>query len=494
MLSGFKVEKCEIQCRLAQGRIKLQRNKRQLQLRANRKEVAELLGGGKQDSARIRVEGVIREELILQAYEILELYLELITVRAQLISKTKEIPRDMVEAISSVVYAAERIGGDLQEMQALRKMFESKYGKEYIKEATSDATCNKWQVNQNLISCLLVEAPAPEKKLATLSEIAQEYRVEWDSSRAEREMLPPKPVISYTPPASPSLASGPAPPQANWNNPQPIQNYASNAAPANHYAAPQGPPVPYTNAAQAAAAAAHAAMLAKAAAEYAAQFAMFQTGVAAPGAAGPSVQLPRSPLTVNTLPGGQMLPHPVPAPGSAPAVHAAGQVERKPGPNGQHLVSQQQGLCHSDSAIQRAYDAAQGPPSKILPPSAPDASVADHNVISYIPLPSAPAPGSSDPHQNAAGYTPPPYVPVEAPAMPPHTQLGADNHHASEADQARPLPLPPATSSLPVPPQGVAPAFTLPPPPTSRSLLPPATEPEDEYEALTKRLNALKNG
>lgn len=32
----------------------------------------------------------------MQAYEILELYLELMTVRVQLIAKTKEIPRDMV--------------------------------------------------------------------------------------------------------------------------------------------------------------------------------------------------------------------------------------------------------------------------------------------------------------------------------------------------------------------------------------------------------------
>lgn len=36
--------------------------------------------------------------------------MELLAVRAQLVAKTKEIPRDMVEAISSVIYAAERVG------------------------------------------------------------------------------------------------------------------------------------------------------------------------------------------------------------------------------------------------------------------------------------------------------------------------------------------------------------------------------------------------
>lgn len=37
-----------------------------------RKEVAELLRGGKQEYARIRVEGVIRENLLMHASEILE--------------------------------------------------------------------------------------------------------------------------------------------------------------------------------------------------------------------------------------------------------------------------------------------------------------------------------------------------------------------------------------------------------------------------------------
>ncbi len=46
----------------------------------------------------------------MQAYEILELYMELLAVRAQLIAKTREVPRDMVEAVSSTIYAAERVG------------------------------------------------------------------------------------------------------------------------------------------------------------------------------------------------------------------------------------------------------------------------------------------------------------------------------------------------------------------------------------------------
>jgi BASS family bile acid:Na+ symporter/vacuolar protein sorting-associated protein IST1 len=45
---------------------------------------------------------------------------------------------------------------DIPELGVLRGMFASKYGKEYASEAASDTTCTKWQVNPNLIRCLLV--------------------------------------------------------------------------------------------------------------------------------------------------------------------------------------------------------------------------------------------------------------------------------------------------------------------------------------------------
>lgn len=57
--------------------------------------------------------------------------------------------------------------------------------------------------------CLSIEAPPPEDKLATLSDIAQEYGVEWDAHTAARDMLPsgPPPGIP-PPPGNPSGAWG----------------------------------------------------------------------------------------------------------------------------------------------------------------------------------------------------------------------------------------------------------------------------------------------
>ncbi len=47
---------------------------------------------------------------------------------------------------------------DVPELLSLRQLFQSKYSKEYVQEASSDVTCSKWQVNTNLIRCLLVRA------------------------------------------------------------------------------------------------------------------------------------------------------------------------------------------------------------------------------------------------------------------------------------------------------------------------------------------------
>lgn len=44
---------------------------------------------------------------------------------------------------------------------------------EYVGEACSDVSCNRWMVNENLRHCLTIEPPEPALKLETLSEIAQ---------------------------------------------------------------------------------------------------------------------------------------------------------------------------------------------------------------------------------------------------------------------------------------------------------------------------------
>ena len=57
------------------------------------------------------MEAVIRENLTLQAYDIIELFLELVSVRVPLMEKAKEMPPDMMEAICSLIYAGGHTAG-----------------------------------------------------------------------------------------------------------------------------------------------------------------------------------------------------------------------------------------------------------------------------------------------------------------------------------------------------------------------------------------------
>ncbi|KAL5984156.1 hypothetical protein ACLOJK_018258 [Asimina triloba] len=70
-------------------RIKLLRNRREIQLKQMRRDIAKLLETGQDATARIRVEHIIREENMMAAQEIIELFCELISVRLPIIETQK---------------------------------------------------------------------------------------------------------------------------------------------------------------------------------------------------------------------------------------------------------------------------------------------------------------------------------------------------------------------------------------------------------------------
>ncbi|CAK9876214.1 unnamed protein product [Sphagnum jensenii] len=183
---GFKVSKCKTLLRLATARIKLIRNKRDSQVKQLRKDIAQLLTSGQEPSARIRVEHVIREENIMAAYDILELFCELIVVRLPIIDSQRLCPMDLKEAISSLIFASPRCA-DLPELLQIRTVFAAKYGKEFAAAACElRPDC---AVNRRIIEKLSVRAPSGEVKLKLMKEIAAEYNVAWDPSGAEAELL-----------------------------------------------------------------------------------------------------------------------------------------------------------------------------------------------------------------------------------------------------------------------------------------------------------------
>ncbi|XP_057490352.1 uncharacterized protein LOC130776220 [Actinidia eriantha] len=185
---GFKAAKCKTLLKLTIPRIKLLRNRREIQIKQMRRDIAKLLETGQEATARIRVEHIIREEKMMAAQEIIELFCELITVRLPIIEVQRECPLDLKEAISSVCFAAPRCA-DLPELLQAQMLFAAKYGKEFVSSATE--LMPECGVNRQLIELLSIRAPDPDVKLNLLKEIAEEHELDWDPAASETELLKP---------------------------------------------------------------------------------------------------------------------------------------------------------------------------------------------------------------------------------------------------------------------------------------------------------------
>ncbi|GET89399.1 hypothetical protein, conserved [Leishmania tarentolae] len=184
---GFDPVKVRANIRMATTRLGMQKNKLVNSVKTQRRGVAELLALEKYDSARIRVENCIREDVNIEGYEVLSLFLDLLANRVQLIAESKPIktdknkkdpnsacPPELKEAITSVLWASARIGDSVPELVALRKMFESKFGREFVDMSMSNA---EFSVNQRMMERLGMYTPPNDKCIAYLTSIASEFQL-----------------------------------------------------------------------------------------------------------------------------------------------------------------------------------------------------------------------------------------------------------------------------------------------------------------------------
>ncbi|XP_021753735.1 IST1-like protein [Chenopodium quinoa] len=227
---GVLGTRCKTCLNLAISRIKLLQNRRDAQLKQMRKEIAQFLLTGQEAIARIRVEHVIREQNIWEAYEILEMLCEFILARVPVLESQRQCPSELQEAIASVIFAAPRCS-DLPDLLQVKNLFTSKYGKEFI-SAVSELRPDT-SVNRTIIENLSVNAPSAQLKLKLLKEIAKEFNVNWDSSETEAEFQKKHDDLldgRRTIPVDPSLSA------------PPIQALHRNSSPSN-VAQPVTPPV-----------------------------------------------------------------------------------------------------------------------------------------------------------------------------------------------------------------------------------------------------------
>ena len=151
--------------------------------KTQRRAMAQLLEQGKIDSARIRVENIIRSDIITELHEMLELYCELLLARAGLVDASPTCDPGLEEAVQSIVYAAPKT--EIKELQTVRGLLAEKFGKEFVVRAMEDVD---GRVSKGVVRKLSVRPPSEELVQGYLEEIAKAYGVNWPR-RAEEDGL-----------------------------------------------------------------------------------------------------------------------------------------------------------------------------------------------------------------------------------------------------------------------------------------------------------------
>ncbi|KAJ2842193.1 Vacuolar protein sorting-associated protein ist1, partial [Coemansia brasiliensis] len=173
-MPSFPLNKFKTELKLASNRLQFLQAKQQSLSAKARRDIALLLENGKLASAEIRVESIIRDDLHIEAMEIVELFCELLHARAAIIDQATELDRGLCEAVHSVIYASSRI--QVKELPHIRDILGLKYGKELVKNALVNAD---ELVNGKLLKKLSLDPPAPKLVQLYLKEIAAAYSVDW---------------------------------------------------------------------------------------------------------------------------------------------------------------------------------------------------------------------------------------------------------------------------------------------------------------------------
>lgn len=186
MFGGFNKNKFKPSLKMAVHRIAIVKNKKLTTIRTTKAQIAALLRDGKEEKCRIQVEGLIREDFTVEAYEVLELLCDLLSERMSLIVAEKECPYDMREAVSTLIWSASRT--NIPELLEVKKQLTKKYGSSFAKDALANADCC---VNERVISRLSIHPPTAELVVRYLTQIALEHSLSWSPTALQSDLTAP---------------------------------------------------------------------------------------------------------------------------------------------------------------------------------------------------------------------------------------------------------------------------------------------------------------
>ncbi|CAH2354750.1 vacuolar protein sorting-associated protein Ist1p [[Candida] railenensis] len=174
----------KVSLKTAISKLKFVQDKKTALAKQQRRQLADLLKSGKESSATIRVENIIRDDIYVELLEYIELYCELLLARITLImdhARTTCEP-SLVEAVSSLIYAAPHT--ELKEITVIREILIHKYGVEFGKAAADNESGS---VPSKIVSRCQFEPPSETLVRLYLSEIARAYKAPYSHLVEEEE-------------------------------------------------------------------------------------------------------------------------------------------------------------------------------------------------------------------------------------------------------------------------------------------------------------------
>jgi len=167
--------KAKVQLRLSVQRLRILQQKKEAQAKSSRRDIASLLERGKVETARVKVENIINEDIHVELLELLELYCELLIARFGLLDQNTRDPDPGVsEGVCAIIHAAPRT--ELKELHILRDLLMHKFGRDFSAAVMENRDC---MVTERVSKKLTIATPSKELVDAYLSEIAKAYSVNW---------------------------------------------------------------------------------------------------------------------------------------------------------------------------------------------------------------------------------------------------------------------------------------------------------------------------
>ncbi|KAH9824006.1 regulator of Vps4 activity in the MVB pathway-domain-containing protein [Melampsora americana] len=171
-MSPFNLARCKVQVKLSLQRLRMVIEKMEASAKVSRREIATLIEKGKIETARIRVETIISDDVHIELLEILELYCEILSARVNLIECSSVVDPGISDSVASIIHAAPRT--EVKELHQLREILMNRYGRDY--------TISVMENRDNLIpsritSKLNLSTPSIKLVEMYLNEIAKAYNL-----------------------------------------------------------------------------------------------------------------------------------------------------------------------------------------------------------------------------------------------------------------------------------------------------------------------------